>query len=115
MRSLISVLFAILIVSCSGDSMTEPSPGGDTATVDAVGVTAWSPSPITIKSGESVTFRNNASVNHNVTFEVAAVGRPADIANFASGSRSATFTTAGTFDYHCGIHPAMQGRVVVQP
>lgn len=65
----------------------------------------------TIKVGESVTWTNEDSVNHTVA---------GDNGEFESGSlgngQSFTFTfpTAGTFTYHCTVHPSMKGTVVVQ-
>lgn len=116
MRSRAILLITVLMVACGSEGATEPNPGGgDVATVDAVGATSWNPSPVSIAAGESVQFRNTTNITHNITFEPATAGRPADVANFSSGSRSVTFATAGTFDYHCGIHPVMQGRVVVLP
>jgi plastocyanin len=50
-----------------------------------------------------------------VQFDQGVAGHPANVADFSSTSKSVTFATAGTFPYHCGIHPAMQGQVVVQP
>jgi len=29
-------------------------------------------------------------------------------------SCSKTFDTAGTFNYHCSIHPSMKGQVIVE-
>jgi plastocyanin len=48
-----------------------------------------------------------------VTF-TAATGVPADIATTANASVTRTFSTAGTFTYHCTIHPQMTGTVIVQ-
>ena len=72
---------------------------------------AFDPDKVTIKAGESVTWTNQDSANHTVT---------ADNGEFESGDlgKSATFTfqfdKAGTYPYHCGIHPSMTGTVVVE-
>jgi plastocyanin len=89
--------------------------GGSRNAVDAVGVSSWSPSRITIKAGEAVTFRSSSSATHSVRFDDDVAGLPPDVGDFSNASRTATFATAGTFPYHCGIHPAMQGSVVVEP
>jgi plastocyanin len=113
MRIVILSLFAVLAFGCS-DSGYVAQPGTDKL-VDAVGVTSWNPSPITIKAGDAVTFRNSSAVTHNVRFEQGTAGTPADVPNFESSSKTVTFATVGTYAYHCGIHPAMQGQVIVQP
>ena len=120
MHSMTLLLLAVLVLGCGGGGagggggggVTPPPPGN---IVGPVGVTAWSPATITIKAGEDVTFRNTSGTAHNVQFDQGVAGHPANVADFSSTSKSVTFATAGTFPYHCGIHPAMQGQVVVQP
>jgi plastocyanin len=114
MRSIGLSILTILSIGCGGgDYGTGPQQGG-TKVVNTVGVTAWNPTAITITAGDTVTFNNPAAIAHNVRFDDVA-GRPGDVADFASSSKAITFPTAGTYTYHCGIHPAMQGSVVVQP
>ena len=114
MRSVILLVLASLVVGCSSGEVSAPQ-GDAPHPVDAVGVTSWNPTPITIKAGEAVTFRNATGAVHNVQFDQGAVGRPGNVSDFGSASRSVVFMTAGSFNYHCGIHPAMQGQVIVQP
>ncbi len=122
MRSMTLVLLAGLAFGCGGggygggggdgNGITTPPPGN---VVSAVGVTAWNPAVITIRAGEDVTFRSPSSTAHSVQFDQGVPGHPGNVADFADASKSVTFATAGTFPYHCGIHPVMQGQVVVQP
>jgi plastocyanin len=114
MRSMILLVAVTLFIGCSNDNGYAAGPGNDKV-VDAVGVTTWNPTPITIKAGEAVTFRNNSSTTHNVQFEQGTAGHPANVTDFQASSKSVTFATAGTYAYHCGIHPAMQGQIIVQP
>jgi plastocyanin len=67
------------------------------------------PTTITIKKGATVTWTNNDSSEHSI------VGK-----NWGSNknlkyneSWSYTFNEVGSFDYHCGIHPVMQGTINV--
>lgn len=66
---------------------------------------------ITIKKGARVTWTNLDSAPHTVT---------SDSGNFDSGifaegkSYSFTFTTTGSFAYHCQVHPMMRGTIIVE-
>ena len=69
----------------------------------------FSPSPVTVNAGSTVTWINNDTVTHTAT---------ADDQSFTSGllkkttSWSHTFATPGTFTYFCEIHPEMTGTVI---
>jgi plastocyanin len=71
----------------------------------------FDPATVTIKTGESVTWTNEDSVTHTVVGDNGEFqsGDLADGATF-----SFTFDTAGTYTYHCSIHPSMKGTVVVE-
>ena len=72
---------------------------------------AFSPATVTVSVGDTVTWTNNDGVAHTAT----ANGGSFDTGNIGGGSSdSVTFDTAGTFAYHCKIHAAMTGKVVVQ-
>jgi plastocyanin len=83
-------------------------------TVDATASLAFSPSTLTINSGDAVTFAFG-SVAHNVAFDNPTASTPADIGGLNTNTSIArTFSTAGTYNYHCTIHPFMTGSVVVR-
>lgn len=115
MRSMMLIVTVILATACGGSYGTDPTQEGNAHTVEAVGATAWNPTTVSLAAGETVTFHNGTGIVHNVRFDAVGVVPPGDVADFTSGSRSVTFATAGTFAYHCGIHPGMQGTVVVGP
>jgi plastocyanin len=55
------------------------------------------------------------SLGHNVFFDNAPAGAPANITAVTTNqSVTRTFTTAGTYNYNCHIHPGMKGVVVVR-
>jgi plastocyanin len=68
------------------------------------------PGAVSTTLGGSVTWSNQDTVGHTVT---------SDQAFWDSGTKlpgatySRTFTSAGTFAYHCNIHPEMHGKVRV--
>ena len=93
---------------------------GNTQTVmiitDSNGSFAFSPASLTIKAGTTVTWKNTTAAPHTVTSDD---GKSFDSGSAnpiaaQSGTFSFTFTTAGTFAYHCAIHPFMKATIVVQ-
>ena len=72
---------------------------------------AFDPATRTIAVGDKVTWTNTDGTGHTAT----ANGGAFDTGTIAAsgGSASVTFTTAGTYAYHCKIHPSMTGRIVV--
>lgn len=81
-----------------------------TNSVDIRGM-AFSPATITVKVGSTVTWTNNDSVGHTVTADDSSF----DTGVFRQGeSKSVTFSKAGTFTYHCNVHPNMTATVIVQ-
>jgi plastocyanin len=72
---------------------------------------AFDPATVTVSAGDSVTWTNSDGVGHTATanggtFDTGTIG--------TGGSRSVTFAKAGTFAYHCSIHPTMTGTIVVR-
>jgi plastocyanin len=71
----------------------------------------YSPAAVRVASGTSVTWHNGGVEFHTVTSDD--VGRPFDVALEVGKDASVTFARAGSFAYHCGVHPQMKGVVVV--
>jgi plastocyanin len=71
--------------------------------------TAYAPNPMTVAVGTSVTWHNSDNTTHTSTSGSWDSGGIAP-----GGSFSHTFSTAGSYTYHCTIHPGMTGTVVVQ-
>jgi len=72
---------------------------------------AFSPATLTITAGDTVTWTNDDAELHTAT----GTGGAFDSGNLAQGdSFSFTFTTPGTYDYICTLHPTMTGQIVVQ-
>ena len=71
---------------------------------------AFSPDTLTVKVGTTVKWTNNDSTTHTVTAD----DKSFDSGNLDPGkSFSFTFKQAGTFSYHCSIHPNMKAKIVV--
>ena len=71
----------------------------------------FSPKELTVAVGTTVKWVNHDDIPHLVvekktTFRSKALD--------TDDSYSYTFTSAGTFDYFCGLHPHMVGQVIVK-
>lgn len=88
-----------------------------TVSVDISGF-AFSPAQITIKVGDTVTWTNKDDAPHKVASNPHPThtdlpGLVSDI--LAKGDTySYTFEKAGTFGYHCHLHPNMTGTIIVE-
>jgi len=87
------------------------TPGGTTVCLGPGNT--FNPTSLTVTKGATVTWDNETSVTHNVTFDTQ--GAPSNTPNFSNGMQTRTFPTLGTYKYHCSIHGgAMSGTIVVQ-
>jgi len=114
-----------LVIACGGSSYSAPtSPvappagGGGAASADVVvtivgmnGNQSFSPNPVTVKVGQTVAWHNADSITHTATADAGAF----DAGNIGPGGTSSaiTMSAAGTFGYHCSIHPTMVGTITV--
>lgn len=130
-RFSLSLLAAATLAGCSNSSTSPNLPGGMQAANDisivlgaqTKGTAAFSPNPITVSlastTGGVVMWTNNdqtsgvyggTGTTHNIT---------ADDGGYTSGNLAPsgtfqrTFTVAGSYAYHCSIHPTMKGTVTV--
>jgi plastocyanin len=119
LRSGFLALAVVGLTACSNSSNpTSPSPSpGPTAAVSIVAgariltTTAFSPNPLNVSVGTTVTWMNNDTTTHDATADNGAF----TTGNVAPGaSASVKMQTAGTFAYHCVIHPGMVATVTVQ-
>jgi plastocyanin len=120
---------ALPFVSCGGGGgggVTNPPPpsggggggtGGGTADVTITiiaenGNMSFSPDPATVNVGQRVAWRNGAAAIHTATQN----GGGFDTGSVDSGglSQAITMSAAGTFGYHCSLHPAMVGTLIVR-
>lgn len=110
-------LALLLLAACGGpaaQATPQPVQTDRVAVVEPAGRPAeWSYSPAAarVASGTTVTWHNGGVEFHTVTSDDA--GRPFDVALEVGKDATVTFARAGTFAYHCGVHPQMKGVVVV--
>lgn len=74
----------------------------------------FAPQTVTVPAGSAVEWKNEGQIPHTTTSNAAVV--PAwDSSILTNGqTHSQVFNAAGSFKYHCAIHPEMVGVIVVQ-
>ena len=71
----------------------------------------FAPQRITVKAGTTVTWINEDDIPH----AIAATGKLFKSKVLDTGDRfSFTFTTAGSYEYFCSLHPHMTANIVVE-
>ena len=104
------LVLALSTVACS------TSPDSKTFDIYTVG-DAFSPAFATVNAGETVRWNfagGSDGQGHNVRFTPVVAGAPADINVLKTGTATRIFSTRGTFNYVCDVHPGMNGSVTVQ-
>lgn len=94
-----------------------PAPAGPSSSVvipvgaASLGNRAYTPDELNVALGTTVTWMNTDSVAHTSTSNAPGWSS----GTVAPGGKfSFAFQSAGTFPYHCAIHPGMVGTVVVR-
>jgi plastocyanin len=103
----------------SAETTTTAADDGTASTTAAAGGTdvsiveyAFSPTPLTVAVGDTVTWTNEDGFDHTSTADE---GDLWDSGPIAPGStHEFTFDEAGTYAYHCDIHNFMKGEIVVE-
>jgi heme/copper-type cytochrome/quinol oxidase subunit 2 len=91
-----------------------PPPPPAPNTVTATPSNFFSPGNLTVNVGDVVTFKFTSPA-HNVFFDSTDPEQPGDIpGSNVNKDVTRTFNVAGTYTYHCTIHPGMTGTVVVR-
>jgi plastocyanin len=72
---------------------------------------AFTPTPMTVAAGETVTWTNDDGAPHGLQYHD---GAPGTDLLLPGKTFSRRFDRPGTYDYHCAVHPYMTGRVVVR-
>lgn len=121
----ITLLFGLLAVSnsCSKSSAyntpsgnnTGNNTGGTGGTVPGANEVwiqnmTFNPTTISVMAGTKITWTNKDAIGHTVTSDTGLFDSGTVAAN---GTYQYTFSAAGTFAYHCKIHPSMTATVTV--
>ena len=88
------------------------SPAQGAATTVSIDNFTFSPQKLTVKAGTTVTWTNKDDIPHGIAATGNTFKRSA--AMDTDDNYSFTFTTPGTYQYFCYIHPHMTGMIVVE-
>ncbi len=127
MKKLLAVLVGVLVIagvwfvfsrqaggpkdSTPTPTISQPSGPGQASVI--LENFAFVPNNLVVAKGTTVTWTNRDSAQHSIVSDsgYATMNSPL----FGKGEAfSVTFTEAGTYPYHCRIHPSMQARIIVQ-
>jgi len=116
--ALVAILGVTPAFGQEASDVTITAGAGASASADCVAANnCFSPSPLTVAPGTTVTWTNNDKLSHTITS-----GKVSDNDSgsmFDSGlvkpgkTFQFTFANAGTVNYFCTVHPWMVGQVVV--
>ena len=117
----VGLLFAGVLNGCGSSSSpattspTPPTPQALTVTIvpaaRTLAAAAFTPNPATISAGAKLTWSNTDTTTHDMVSDSGVW----DSGHIAPGDHfDFTFTSKGSFPYHCSIHQGMVGTVVVQ-
>ena len=94
--------------SAAAPSEAPAAGGGDAVTIKNF---AFGPASLSVAAGTTVTWTNDDTAAHTATADDGTF----DSSSIAPGATfSQTFDTAGTFAYHCSIHPNMTAPIEVK-
>ncbi|MEA2297263.1 MAG: hypothetical protein QOF77_199 [Solirubrobacteraceae bacterium] len=131
LRPGLPILLAVLLAGCGSSSSSGSKTAGSTSSTSTpapapapasgavpaasgkVGIANYkfAPPAFAVKRGGSVTFTNRDPTPHTATADT---GPSFDTGTLQQGqSKAVTFSTAGTFKYHCVFHAFMTGSITV--
>lgn len=113
----VAIVISVFLGGCDEKLTDVAGPTIRTATVTiqqsarTLGTAAFVPNPVTVSVSGVVTWLNTDSSTHDMVSDAGLW----DSGRMAAGTSYAfTFSSKGSFPYHCSIHPGMVGTVVVQ-
>ena len=115
--SLILLVSAVFFLGGCGNQASKQTPppqipnqpeqtSGSTVTIKNF---SFSPGTLTVKVGTTVAWVNEDSAAHTIKSDTFSSGELSNGQKFEF-----RFEKAGSFDYSCGIHPSMKGKIIVE-
>jgi plastocyanin len=116
---LIAVASVMILISPTSQAQQETSgklvgtaAGADAAPQVMIDNFVYSPVPLTVKVGSTVTWINHDDIPHTVD---STQGKFKSAALDTDDKFEFRFTEAGEYPFYCRIHPKMMGKIIVQP
>jgi plastocyanin len=117
---LIAVATVMILISPTSQAQHEnaaanlvrTATGADATSQVLIDNFVYSPVPLTIKVGTTVTWINHDDIPHTVD---STQGKFKSAALDTDDKFEFKFTEAGEYPFYCRIHPKMTGKIVVQP
>ena len=103
--------FVFVLSACSSQSGGNTTPsggGGSSGNTVSIENFSFNPSVLTVTVGTTVVWTNNDTAVHTIK---SATFNSKDLSK--GDTFEYKFDKAGTYDYSCGIHPTMTGRIIV--
>ena len=128
LRGFATLGVALALAACSGTGTAAPTTAGAPGATTSAGAPCadsteagtvqanivnrtFDPSTINAKVGDVITWTNGDTVPHGVELDDASCKMASAIQGGAKGSLK--FTVAGTYPFHCFIHPTMKGTITI--
>jgi plastocyanin len=128
-RPIGTLVIAAVFAACSGGGNPTAAPAGSSGgggaaggapCADSSGTTtvsaamqgfAFTPNQITAKVGDVITWDNKDTAPHGVALDDGSCKMSNAVQAGQKGSL--TFTKAGTYPFHCFVHPNMKGTITI--
>jgi plastocyanin len=108
------VLVTAVVVQAHGSDRSQQAKSPPTKTIKIVksgSLYKYNSTKVTVKVGTRVVWQNTSGTDHTVTSDKDGLFNLDPI--FPNKSKSFVFKKAGTYKYHCSIHPYMRAQVIV--
>jgi plastocyanin len=117
---LIAIVSVMILVGTASQAQHENGPvkpvataaGTDAAPQVMIDNFVYSPVPLTVKVGTTVTWINHDDIPHTVD---STQGKFKSAALDTDDKFEFQFKEAGEYPFYCRIHPKMTGKIIVQP
>jgi plastocyanin len=111
----VAALLTLALAGC-GSSNGGSNAAASTTTSASTGTTItiksfkFTPNPLKVRSGDTVTITNTDATDHTVSAD----DKSFDTGKFSEGSKTIKLDTAGTYSFHCNVHDFMKGVIQVE-